>query len=303
MTFSIVGFDPVDGSLGLASQSHFFGVGSVVGSAEAGVGAVVSQAFANTDWSHLALQMLRDGATPAVVVRDLVNADPQREYRQLVVMDSAGEHASHTGSRCVPSTSSATGTFVVAAGNMLASDSVSLEMIKAYRGAGPALTDKLVAALAAGEGAGGDARGSQSACVKVVSGQRSDRPWKQVLLDLRVDDHPDPVRELQRILPIHGGFGAVGAALFGPPLVIGDAGAIDPTAAAAAVARLEEAAPSLGTNREADLWRSVILIRSGQVETGTQLLNELIDERPALRGFADGLVDVGILPDLRPSSA
>lgn len=296
MTFSIVAFDPSDGSIGLASQSHFFAVGAVVGDAEAGVGAVVSQAFANTDWPHEGLAMLRDGASPDEVVKTLVAADPLADYRQLIVMDAAGVHATNTGVRCAPCTSTTVSDGVAAAGNMLTSEGVVPAMLVAFRESRGALSDKLLTALAAAERAGGEARGSQSAYLKVVSGQRSDRPWRNVLADLRVDDHVDPVEELIRIKTIHEAFSAIGGALFAAPLVIGDPTDIVAAEAHRMIEDLAEAATLLDDNREADLWRAVIQIRSGDQRAGSALLSDLIAVRPQLSDFALGLEQVGILP-------
>lgn len=222
MTFSIIGIDRATGALGFASQSHFFGVGSVVGRAEAGTGVVVSQAFANIDWPHLGLDRLRTGQAPAQIVAELVAADPLAGYRQLLVMNAAGEHAAHTGVRCAPETSGAAGPDTLAAGNMLAAGDVADAMVAAEAESTGPLGHRLVRALAAAETAGGDARGSQSACLTVVGGERSATPWREVLADIRVDDHPDPIGELNRLLPVQEAFGVIGATLFAPPLVIGD---------------------------------------------------------------------------------
>ncbi|MEU0934989.1 DUF1028 domain-containing protein [Embleya sp. NPDC005971] len=306
MTYSIVGFHPHDGSLGFASQSHFFAVGSVVGDAEAGVGVVVSQAFANTDWPHEGLALLRAGATPDDVLRTLVAGDPLADYRQAIVMDATGAYACFTGGRCAPHTGVARGEGVAAVGNMLASDDVCRAMVAAHRDAASASasahTDRLVAALEAGERAGGDARGSQSAVVKVVDGVRGERPWRHVLADIRVDDHADPVRELRRLLPVHEGFRTIGAALFAPPLVIGDAAGITAAEAHETVRALTAAGAGLGGNAEADLWRAVILLRCGEADAGRALLAELVADRPQLGEFARGLARVGILPkvEVRP---
>ncbi|XBB66949.1 DUF1028 domain-containing protein [Nocardioides sp. WV_118_6] len=300
MTFSVIGFDPRDGSLGFASQSHFFGVGSVVGRAEAGVGAVVSQAFANTDWPHLGLGLLREGGSPDEVVRLLVAGDELAEHRQLLVMDATGRSAAHHGRACAPVVSTAADATSVAGGNMLASADVAPALLLGAPG-GPSLARQLVAALRAGEDAGGDVRGSQSAVVTVVSGRRTATPWREVLADLRVDDHPDPVAELERMLPLHEGFGAVGAALFAAPLVIGARAAVDPAQADAMLDRLAAAEDLLGDNREAALWRAVVALRAGRTSLGREVLPALLRERPALGGFVDGLVEVGILDaaDLR----
>ncbi|MFI6585247.1 DUF1028 domain-containing protein [Embleya sp. NPDC050493] len=313
MTYSIVSFHPHDGSLGFAAQSHFFAVGSVVGDAEAGVGVVVSQAFANTDWPHEGLSLLRAGATPDDVLEALIAGDPLADYRQAIVMDATGAYACFTGGSCAPHTGVARGEGVAAAGNMLASDEVCRAMVAAHDGHGEpgdhgdpesASTHarRLVRALLAGERAGGDARGSQSAVVKVVDGVRGERPWRHVLADIRVDDHADPVRELRRLLPVHEGFRTIGAALFAPPLVIGDPSGIAAADAREMVEALTAAAAGLGGNSEADLWRAVILLRCGEFDAGGTLLAELTSARPQLREFARGLERVGILPraEVRP---
>ncbi|MDQ6522604.1 DUF1028 domain-containing protein [Nocardioides sp. LHD-245] len=294
MTFSVIGFDPRDGSLGYAVQSHFLAVGSVVARAEAGVGVVVSQAFANTDWPHLGIELLRQGRAPDQVVRSLVAADPLAEYRQLLVMDGSGRSAEHHGHACAPEVSRALDATSCAAGNMLASDAVAPAMLLDGPTDQP-LVRRLVASLRAAEAAGGDARGSQSAAVTVVSGRRTETPWREVLADLRVDDHPDPVAELERLLPIQEGFAAVGAALFAAPLVIGARTDIDTGRAAAMIERLGAAAALLGDNREADLWRAVVALRSGRTELGRAAMSELVRDRPGLAGFVRGLADVGIL--------
>lgn len=302
MTFSVLGFDPRDGSLGFASQSHFFGVGAVVGRAEAGVGAVVSQAFANTDWPHLGLGLLREGGSPDEVVRLLVAGDDLAAHRQLLVLDATGRSAAHHGGACAPAVSSAAGATSVAGGNMLASAAVAPALLLGTPAPDdPPLARRLVAALRAGEDAGGDVRGSQSAVVTVVSGRRTATPWREVLADLRVDDHPDPVAELARMLPIHEGFGAVGAALFAAPLVIGTRSAIDPVQADAMLDRLAAAEALLGGNREAALWRAVVALRAGRTALGREVLAGLLRDRPALGDFVDGLVQVGVLAaeDLR----
>ncbi|KAB2812667.1 DUF1028 domain-containing protein [Pimelobacter simplex] len=302
MTFSVLGFDPRDGSLGFASQSHFFGVGAVVGRAEAGVGAVVSQAFANTDWPHLGLGLLREGGSPDEVVRLLVAGDDLAAHRQLLVLDATGRSAAHHGGACAPAVSSAADATSVAGGNMLASAAVAPALLLGTPAPDdPPLARRLVAALRAGEDAGGDVRGSQSAVVTVVSGRRTATPWREVLADLRVDDHPDPVAELARMLPIHEGFGAVGAALFAAPLVIGTRSAIDPVQADAMLDRLAAAEALLGGNREAALWRAVVALRAGRTALGREVLAGLLRDRPALGDFVDGLVQVGVLAaeDLR----
>lgn len=296
MTYSIVGYDQDTGQLGYASQSHFFGVGSLVGRAEAGVGVAVSQAFANIDWPHFALEKLRGGLPPGAVISELIAGDPLSDYRQVLVMDSTGAVSHYTGVRCVPAAGVAFGDQVVAAGNMLVTGEVVDAMIS---GAEPesssaSLGSRLLGALAAGEKAGGDARGSQSACLVVVSGEISATPWRQEVINIRVDDHPRPVGELERLLRMQESFAVIGQVLFNPPLVIGHS-AIGKADAQAAVDALAEVGPRLGDNREADLWRAVVLVRSGRTTEGRRLMDELTEINPDLSGLFAGLAEVGIL--------
>ncbi len=203
MTYSILARDPETGAIGIACQSHFFGVGRLVGWLEPGVGGVATQAFVNVGLGPQGLDRLRAGQSARATLDALVGDEALAAYRQLAVVDATGEVAGFTGDRCVPGAGYRYGHQVVAHGNMLASDAVYESMVDAYESGTGTFPERLLAALRAAEDAGGDARGSQSAMMRVVSGQRSERPWEETLVDLRVDDHPDPVAELGRLLAVH----------------------------------------------------------------------------------------------------
>jgi uncharacterized Ntn-hydrolase superfamily protein len=201
MTFSIVARDPATGDLGVAVASRFLAVGSVVPWARAGAGAVATQALANVRYGPDGLAALADGGDAEDVLRDLTEADDGRADRQAGIVDARGGAATYTGSGCLTWAGGLTGDAVAVQGNILAGPEVVEAMLAAYEADRP-FPDRLLGALLAGDRAGGDARGRQSAALLVVRegagyGGANDR-W----LDLRVDDQPDPVPELQRVLGV-----------------------------------------------------------------------------------------------------
>lgn len=202
MTFSIVAIDPTTGDLGVAVASRFLAVGSVVPWAKAGVGAVATQALANVAYGPAGLAALADGLSASAALDRLTAADPVAAERQAGVVDAGGGAATYTGGGCLPWAGGRTGTGWAIQGNILTGPEVIDAMAEAFVAAVGALPDRLVAALHAGDGAGGDRRGRQSAALLVVRtsggyGEGDDR-W----IDLRVDDHPDPVPELRRLLGV-----------------------------------------------------------------------------------------------------
>jgi uncharacterized Ntn-hydrolase superfamily protein len=202
-TFSIVAFDPETGSLGVAVQSKFIAVGSVVPWASAGVGAVATQAMANYNYGPRGLELMSGGMTAAQTVEDLISSDEDREHRQLGVVDGRGRAATFTGAECFEWAGSVTGEHYAAQGNILVGRETVEAMAKTYEQTEGDLAAQLLSALDAGQAAGGDSRGKQSAALLVVRegggyGGDNDR-----VVDLRVDDHPDPIRELIRIRDLH----------------------------------------------------------------------------------------------------
>lgn len=202
-TFSIVAADVAAGEVGVAVQSKFLAVGSVVSWADADAGAVATQAWANAEYGPDGLALLRAGRSAEDVVRALTEADEQRDDRQLGVVDVAGRAASFTGARCIDWAGGFAGDGFAAQGNCLAGPGVVDAMVHTFGAARGTLADRLVAALAAGQRVGGDKRGQQSAALLIVKpgggyGGKSDR-----YVDLRVDDHPAPIDELARILELH----------------------------------------------------------------------------------------------------
>lgn len=204
-TFSIVARDPDTGDLGVAVQSKFFAVGAVVPYAEAGVGAVATQASANTTYGARGLELLRQGLDATDAVERLVADDERRPQRQVGLVDARGNAASFTGEECLDWAGHRTGEGWAVQGNILAGPEVVDAMAEAFQVAEGDLASRLVTALAAGQAAGGDARGRQSAALLVVREGAGYGGFSDRFIDLRVDDHPAPIRELERLLDIEHG--------------------------------------------------------------------------------------------------
>jgi len=202
-TYSIVAYDFETRELGVAVQSRYFSVGSVVPWAEADVGAIATQSFVNISYGPKGLELLKKGLTAKEVVERLVGEDEGRDYRQLGVVDAKGNAAAYTGPKCLEWAGSKTGKGYSVQGNILASGEVVKAMAETYESAEGSLAERLVAALEAGERAGGDARGRQSSALLVVKEGCGRGGYGDRLIDLRVEDHPDPVGELKRLLSLH----------------------------------------------------------------------------------------------------
>ena len=200
MTYSIIGRDPETGEIGLAVQSRYFAAGRAVPYVEGGVGVIASQAFLNPAYGYKGLELLRGGATPHNALEQVKAGDEGQAMRQVAIMDWQGRIAVHTGDRCVPACGHEVGEHCVAQGNMLARDEVWQAMVPAFERTEGRLAERLVAALRAAEDAGGDARGSQGAGLVVVGLRTTDNPASDRRLDLRIDDHADPVGEIERLL-------------------------------------------------------------------------------------------------------
>ena len=193
MTWSIIARDPASGAFGVAISTRFFAVGALCPHAQSGVGALSTQALVNPHYGRQGLELLRGGSAPAEVVKRLTEADEGREHRQLHVIDRLGRIAQHTGRECVGWAGAVSGEDFSVAGNMLSNPNVVAETARAFREAKKPFAERLIAALAAGEAAGGDKRGRQSAALLVYSTEEYPD------LDLRVDDHAEPLAELRRL--------------------------------------------------------------------------------------------------------
>jgi uncharacterized Ntn-hydrolase superfamily protein len=201
-TFSIVARDPETGDLGVAVQSHYFSVGPVVPWAEPGVGAVATQSLVEIAYGPRGLELMRNGKGAKQALDELLAQDESRDVRQVAMVDAQGGVAAHTGSRCIPDAGQQTGAQYSVQANLMANATVWPAMARAYESAKGDLAERLVRALEAGQKAGGDIRGQQSAAIVIVRGKRSTRPWEDRVLDLRVEDSPRPIAELRRLVTL-----------------------------------------------------------------------------------------------------
>jgi uncharacterized Ntn-hydrolase superfamily protein len=264
VTYSIVAFDPTTGQLGVAVQSHFFNVGSVVPAALPGVGAVATQSFPNLQIKPRALAMLQQGRHPDEVVRELVADDPEADYRQFAIIDAQGRAAAHTGARCMAEAGHLVGDGFSVQANIMRSAAVWPAMAAAFESSrGEPLARRLLAALDAAEAAGGDLRGRQSAAILVVpaEGDEVDR-----VVDLRVEDATDPLGEMRRLLALNDAYrhGIEADAA----LTVGDR-----EGAAAGFVRAMEAAPEVVELR---FWAGLSLMDAGDDDRGVALVREAV---------------------------
>ncbi len=198
-TYSIVARDPDSGEMGVAVQSHWFAVGSRVAWAEAGVGVVATQSFIEVRYGASGLDLMRSGWTAPQALAALLEADPHPEVRQVAMIDARGEVAVHTGAQCIRYAGDLTGEGFAVQANLMLRPGVEAAMAQAYRETTGALAERLLVALEAAQAAGGDLRGRQAASLVVVRARSTGRPWEDRIVDLHVEDHPTPVKELRRL--------------------------------------------------------------------------------------------------------
>jgi uncharacterized Ntn-hydrolase superfamily protein len=295
VTFSIVARDPTTGELGVASQSHYFALGRVVTTAIAGVGAVATQSFVEPGYGPQGLALMAGGTDAPDALDQLLVADEGRALRQVAMIDALGRVGVHTGDRCVPFRGQRVGEEFVVLGNMLASERILPAMHEAFRSSSGAFAERMLDALDAGQDEGGDARGSMSASLLVVSGTRGTHSWLNRTVDLRVDESTEPLVELRRLLHLNRIHAVFGESVFTPGLVSAELPTNDAELAEALTA-LDQAIVALHPDPEPELWKGVLLARAGRFDEAQPLFDAVVARRPALSSFLDGLQSVEILP-------
>jgi uncharacterized Ntn-hydrolase superfamily protein len=286
MTYSIVARDPRTGELGVAVQSHAFSVGPIVPWAEAGVGAVATQAFADVSYGPLGLERMREGAWAADALAALVAADKNAARRQVAMVDATGAAAAHTGASCILHAGHRIGDGVSVQANMMERQTVPDAMLAAYESAQGTLAERLLTALDAAEAEGGDIRGRQSSSMVVVSGTRSDRPWAHRRIDLRVDDHPEPLAELRRLYALFAAHRKADEAQ-----VAASNG--DMATAGAKIAEAFQLAPG---DPEIAFWAAIGAAAGGQLDVARSLLAQATAVEPRWRELARRLPAVDLFP-------
>ncbi len=202
-TFSIVACDLETNEIGVAVQSKFLSVGAFVPWADSAAGAVATQSFCNTSFGPRGLALLKEGQSPEEVLQSLLADDPDRELRQVGIVDVRGRSATFTGRECFDWAGGIAEPGIACQGNILAGPGVVEAMVRTFKSTDAPLPERLVAALAAGQAAGGDKRGMQSAALLVVKPSGGYGGYNDRYVDIRVDDHPNPIDELSRVLKLH----------------------------------------------------------------------------------------------------
>jgi len=284
-TFSIVARDAATGQLGVAVQSHWFGVGRLVCWAEAGVGAVATQAMVEVSYGPRGLQALRQGRSAPDVLAHLVGADSGRELRQVAMVDARGQVGAHTGTQCIAEAGHETGHGFSVQANIMANRGVWPAMAHAYREARGDLAARLLAALDAGQAAGGDLRGRQSAALLVVKAVASAEPWADVVVELRVEDDPAPLAELRRLLQLHRAYEHMNAGdeLLGKKRV---------EAALGEYRTAAEMAPDIA---ELPFWQAAALADLGRLDEALPLFRDVFRRDPNLAVLLQRLPSAGLL--------
>jgi uncharacterized Ntn-hydrolase superfamily protein len=300
MTYAIVARDPVAGEIGAACQTHFFNAAAVVLWDEPDIGVVATMAIAETAYGRVGLDLLRQGISADAALKQMLQRDPLAAVRQVGILAVRGPSAGYTGSACIPATGHRAEEDVVALGNMLAAEGTWDRMVEAFHGAKGTLASRLLAAMNAGERAGGDIRGMQSAGLVVVSAKSSANAGtpgafaSTPRIDLRVEDHPAPLVELARLLELDCFYKALLALLAAPGLFMGPL-SVDESTWRAAVETLEQGQRLLGDNQEATFWLAVLFVRLGQANEARRQFATAIRVHPPLREMASRLIGAGML--------
>ena len=270
MTYSIVARDAKTGEFGVAVQSHYFQVGPTVPWAISGVGAVATQSRVNVSYGPLGLELLRSGYTAAQALKALTAGDSQPEIRQCAIVDAAGNVAAHTGSKCIAAAGHQLGDGFSCQANLMERETVWAAMAEAYTSTDAPLPERMMAALEAAEAEGGDIRGKQSAAMLVVSGKPTGRSWEDRLIDLRVEDAPEPLPELRRLLRVKRAVQTIAEA---------DRLALAGDMPGAANKRREglALAPEL---IELRFWTGLTMAQAGDIDGGLKLIDEVVRKDP-----------------------
>ena len=264
-TYSIVARDSDTGQLGVAVQSHYFSAGSVVTWAEAGVGAVATQASADPAYGKLGLDLMRSRKSAPDTLAGLVASDPMQAVRQVAMVDALGRVAAHTGSTTIPEAGHIVGEGFSVQANMMLKNTVWPAMAEAYRATKGDLVDRFLAALDAAEAEGGDIRGRQSAAILIVEAKSTGRPWVDTIFDLRVDDGPEPLVEIRRLVDVRRAY--IHMRLGDEAAQRGDLETTEREFTAAE--RL------IGDNPEMRYWHAIALLGLGKVDDGLAILREV----------------------------
>ena len=284
-TYSIVARDPDTGQLGVAVQSHWFSVGSLVAWADAGVGAVATQSFIEVRYGVAGLALMRTGFSAQRTLDALRLADPNPEVRQVAMIDAQGNIGAFTGKHCIPYAGDLQGENFSVQANLMINEGVPQAMAEAFRTARGSLAERMLVALDAAQAVGGDLRGMQSAALLVVRGESTGRPWEDRLVDLQVEDNPAPLKELRRLLTVHTAYRLMN---------LGDQSLEqkDTDGALSQYGRAERLTPD---NLEIKFWHAVSLANAGRLKEALPLFGAVFRQNEHWRSLVPRLARAGLL--------
>ena len=286
-TYSIVARDPNTGELGVAVQSHWFSVGPIVAWAEAGVGAVATQSFVDPSYGKNGLDMMRAGKSAPDTLKELLAKDEGREVRQVAMIDVQGRVDAWTGKNDIQAAGHIVGTNFSVQANLMLNDTVWPAMAQAFRNTKGDLAERMLAALDAAQAAGGDIRGRQSAALIVVTGKPTGQAWKDRTFDLRVDDSPEPLRELRRLVKLQRAYNHMNA---------GDL-AVEKKDNEGALREYSAAEKLVPNNVEMIYWHAVALVNMGRVNDSLPLFRKVFAMDRNWLTLTPRLPKSGLLPD------
>jgi len=284
-TYSIVAFDEKTGDMGVAVQSHWFSVGTIVTWGEAGVGVVATQSFVNPAFGPGGLDLLRKGKTPQEAVNELLKSDEGREFRQLAILDSKGNAASFTGKLCIQPAGNIVGKNFSVQANLMSNDKIWPAMAEAFQKSKGSLAEKMLLALEAAEKAGGDVRGKQSAALLVVRANSTGKVWEDRLVDIRIDDSSAPLPELRRLLKVHRAYEHMNN---------GDL-AVEKNDMDKAMMEYSSAMKMFPDNLEMKYWTAVALANKGMMKEAVPMFKEIFKRDKNWKDLTPRLLPNGLL--------
>jgi len=284
-TFSIVARDPQTGEMGVAVQSHWFSVGTTVSWAEAGVGAIATQAMVNVSFGPRGLEMLKSGLSAVEVLHSLLADDDGRNLRQVAIVDKNGKVAAYTGCQCIPMAGHYVGNNFSCQANMMLRSSVWPAMAEAFENATGPLAERMLTALEAAQAEMGDIRGKQSCAILVVRGQSTGKVWEDRLVDLRIEDHPEPLMEMRRLLNLHRAYEDMNR---------GDL-AMEKNDVDGALKYYGAAMARFPDNLEMQYWTAISLANAGRSEAARPMFAQIFSADPNWKELTRRLPGVGML--------
>jgi len=287
LTYSIVARDEKTGQLGVAVQTHWFAVGAMCPWIEAGVGAVATQSLVEVSYGPKSLNLLREGKTALEALEVLLAADKNNAVRQVAIVDARGNIAIHTGMKCIREAGHQTGKAFSVQANMMKNKTVWPAMARAFNSTSGNLADRMLAALNAAQREGGDIRGKQSAALLVARGDQTDEPWRHVLINIRIDDHPEPLKELERLLDIQKAYDLMNE---GDELLAKEKNE-DARKKYTQAAKL---APELD---ELPFWQAVTLADTGMLDEALPIFKKIFDKEAGWAELVSRLPAAGLLKD------